>query len=102
MKSDAGVPVAYAMHAFPERFTQFLGAGVSVVADLPAARNTARNRIFAIAEGWPESSRVQPSVAQIPRDVRTCGVSVALDGVRAKINECQTTVGYGGVTNGRH
>ena len=97
MKSDAGVPVAYAIYAFPERYALFFGAGVSVAAGLPTARDAAGNRIRVIAETWPESSIVQQSVAQIPRDARTCGVSVALDWVRVKINECQTTVGYGGV-----
>ncbi|ACL17341.1 hypothetical protein [Methanosphaerula palustris] len=66
MKSDAGVSVAYAMHTFPERFILFLGVGVSVAAGLPTARDTAGYWIPAIAEAWPESSRVQQSVAQIP------------------------------------
>jgi len=48
MKSDAGVPVAYAMHAFPERFIPFSRAG-SVAAGLPTARDTAGYR-FAIAD----------------------------------------------------
>ena len=97
MKSEAGFPVAYAMYAFPERFIHFPGAGVSVAAGLPTARDTAGNSIPAIAEAWSVSSIVQQPVAQILRDARTCGVSMTQDGVRAKIKGCRTTVGYGGV-----
>jgi hypothetical protein len=41
MMSDAGVLVAFAMHAFPEQFIPFPGTGVSIAAGLPTARDTA-------------------------------------------------------------
>ncbi len=64
---------------------------------LPTARNTAGYRLFAFAEACPKSSIVQQSVAQIPLGTRTSGLSVTPDGVRAKLDECQTTVRYRGV-----
>ena len=88
MKSEAGVPVAYAMHDSPKRDALLPVAGFSVVAGLSTACDTAGNWSPVVAEAWSNSSIVQQPVAQIPRDARTCGVSVALDGVRA-------TVGYG-------
>lgn len=95
MKSEAGVPVAYAVHAYPERFTQFLGAEVSVAAGLPTARNTAGNRIPAIAEVWLESSRVQQPVAQIPRGARICGVSVTQNGSGRRSKDARRLLGPG-------
>lgn len=61
MKSEAGVPVAYAMHAFPERYALLPGAGVLVAAGLPTARDTARYRI-AFAEVWAKISGYQTTV----------------------------------------
>lgn len=50
MKTDAVVPVAYAMHASPKRYALLLGAGISVAAGLPTASDVSGNMILAIAE----------------------------------------------------
>jgi len=54
MKTDAVVPVAYAMHASPKRYALLLGAGTSVAAGLPTASDVSGNMILAVAKGRGE------------------------------------------------
>jgi len=54
MKTDAVVPVAYAMHASPKRYALLLGAGISVAAGLPTASDVSGNMILAVARGRGE------------------------------------------------
>lgn len=54
MKTDAVVPVAYAMHASPKRYALLLGAGISVAAGLPTASDASGNMILAVARGRGE------------------------------------------------
>lgn len=49
MKTDAVVPVAYAMHASPKRYALLLGAGISVAAGLPSGKEVAARMIREIA-----------------------------------------------------